>query len=118
MTLQASPFIGQTDSVRVNICIYLLLLLLFLSSHLRSLPGGLDPPSPAVLLARSSLPASGCLLMIPAVFIAFSVLVLGRSPDWLELNLCFFPPDGEERWRQFCVQCSGGMMEQEDEREV
>lgn len=118
MMLQASPFIGQADSVRVNICIYLLLLLLFLSSHLRSLSGGLDPPSAAVLLARSSLPASGCLLMIPAVFLAFSVLVLGRSPDWLKLNLCFFPPDGEERWRQFCVQCSGGMMEQEDEQEV
>lgn len=49
--LQVSPCIGQTDSMRINICIYLLLLLLFLSSHLRSLPGGLDPPSQAVLLA-------------------------------------------------------------------
>lgn len=56
--------------------------------------------------------------MIPVVFIGFSVLVLGRSPDWLKLNFFFFPPDGEERWREFCVHCSGGMMEQEDEQEV
>lgn len=33
-------------------------------------------------------------------------------------SLFFFPPDSEERWRQFCVQCSGGVMEQEDEQEV